>query len=113
MTPFAKGAIAYFVMCAVGLIALSMLAGCAQMFTAKTKAHYVVRPDGTKEVSYESDKEQVGLDATVNSDGSLKVKVDKSGTLESVVAATLELNVTMTQILEQLLKQGAVTAPLK
>lgn len=72
-------------------IGLSMT-GCAQMFTAKTKASWSKAPDGTLTIYYESDKEQVGLDAEVDpSTGKFHVKVDKASTQDSVVAATLQM----------------------
>lgn len=74
------------------VLAAALVAGCARMFTAKTVASYET-PDG-KKISYESDKEQTGLDVEYEVDAQgrvkkIRLKVDKSGTQESVVAAAL------------------------
>lgn len=97
-----RGQITLAVMLAIVILAGIFMSGCAQMFTAKTKAYYVIRPDGSKEVLYESDKEQVGLDATVEKDGSLHVKVDRANTQEAVIAATLQLQAQMVRLMEML-----------
>lgn len=82
-------------------VVLSMTAGCAQMFTAKTKATWT-EPNG-KSITYESDKEQIGLDATFNPNtGAFHIKVDKSGTQEAVIAAVLQTQAQMLSILEKL-----------
>jgi hypothetical protein len=86
------------------IVPLLALSGCAQMFACKTDASYIVRPDGTKEVQYSSCKEQIGLDAKF---GDVHVQVDKSGTQESVVAASLQLQIKMLEILGPILQQSA------
>jgi len=62
------------------LLALEM--GCAQMFTAKTTVTVNTSPDGTCAATYSSDKEQIGLEASVCGG---TVKVDKAGTPEAVI----------------------------
>lgn len=78
---------------------LITLGGCAQAFTAKTNVSLTVSKDGTCTATYSSDKEQTGLEASVCGG---KVSVDKSGTLESVVAATAVSQAMMLQILNKL-----------
>ena len=75
------------------------------MFTAKTTVSVSVSPDGTCNATYSSDKEQLGLEAEVCGG---RVKVDKSGTLESVVAATLAAQTLLLNRLEALLKVAPV-----
>ena len=84
----------------VALVALLFIVGCgAQNYTAKTTVHVLKSPDGTCQADYASDKEQQGLEAEVCGG---KVKVDKSGTLESVVAAQAASNAALAKILEAL-----------
>ena len=88
-----------------------LLSGCAQSFTAKTKASYT--PGGA--ITYESDKEQVGLDVVyeVDENGKVKtirIKVDKSGTPEAVTAAALAAQLKALTILESAMK-GAGKVP--
>jgi hypothetical protein len=64
----------------LGLLWLFAAFGCA----SRTSVNVEVRPDGTCIANYTSDKEQMGLEAAICGGN---VKVDKSGTLESVVAA--------------------------
>lgn len=109
MDAFQKGIVGYFVFLGGLLLVMFALAGCAQMFTAKTSARYVIHPDGTREVFYESNKEQVGLDASVDKNGLIHVKVDKAGTQESVIAATLALQLQVLKLIEAL---SAKAAPL-
>lgn len=80
---------------------LLSLSGCAQMFNSTTKVHYEKRPDGTIVADYESGKEQVGLEAHLGAAPS--IKVDKSSTQESVIAAALQSQIMMGEILKQLL----------
>jgi hypothetical protein len=93
------------------LLALS-LTGCAQMFTAKTKASYV-SPDGTQ-ILYESDKEQQGFAFEYDPvTKKITVKTDKSGTLESVVAATLQMQLETLKMIQALTagaRAGATSA---
>ena len=84
------------------LLALEM--GCAQMFTAKTAVTVSVSPDGTCTATYSSDKEQSGLEAEVCGG---KVKVDRSGTLESVVAAVAQTQLFILKQIEGLAAKGA------
>ena len=82
----------------VALFCLYLLSGCA----SKTTVHVEVRADGTCVGDYTSDKEQMGLEAAICGG---KVKVEKSGTLESVVAA-------QSQIIQMLMKAGALAATI-
>ena len=76
------------------------MVGCgAQNYTAKTSVHVMKSPDGTCQADYSSDKEQQGLEAEVCGG---KVRVDKSGTLESVVAAQAASTAALIKILETL-----------
>ena len=81
------------------LVLALALTGCAQGFTAKTSVSVSVSPDGSCQATYTSDKEQVGLEAEVCGG---KVKVDKSGTLESVVAATAASQAELIKMLNKL-----------
>jgi hypothetical protein len=92
---------------------LAALSGCAQMFTAKTKASYkVTSPTGVvTEALYESDKEQVGFDAEIDpTTGKVHVKADKSGTLESVVAAIAAQQAQIGKLFETILPMAAQAA---
>jgi hypothetical protein len=97
-----------------GTLALAMLAlcvtlaGCAQMFTSKTNVTVEVLPDKTCRASYSSDKEQVGLTASVC--GGF-VSVEKSGTLESVVASSLALQLKVVDLIQTLTAQAKTAAP--
>lgn len=84
----------------IAMVALFAMVGCgANYFSAKTSVHVMVAPDGTCQADYTSDKEQQGLEASVCGG---TVKVDKSGTLESVVSATLQNSMMMQQLIQQL-----------
>ena len=74
----------------VALAFLLSISGCGVgQFTAKTVATYET-PDG-KKISYESNKEQIGLEATFDpKTGMFHIKVDKAGTPEASIAAALE-----------------------
>lgn len=103
------------VLLALGLAVLLSVAGCAQMFTSSTEANYQLLPDGTKIITYKSDKELQGVDVDIqeNKDGkSVKIKVEKSNTLESVVAATLQMNLQLLKQLEALTQKAATVAPV-
>jgi len=78
---------------------LLSIAGCASLMTSKTEVEVEHLADGTCRARYRSDKEQQGLTASVCG-GSLTV--DKSGTLESVVAATAQTQAAIARIVEQL-----------
>lgn len=81
-----------------------VLSGCAQMFACKTDASSVIRADGTRELTYSSCKEQVGLDAEIDPvTGKFHVRVDKAGTQESVVAAALAQQIMVGKLVESLL----------
>lgn len=100
---------------ALCLAAAIGLAGCASMFTSKTAASYQVSADGTKLISYTSDKEENGLDATWENtpDGNVKlvhIKVDKAGAQESAVAAALQLQVELVKMLQALLPLAQAAA---
>ena len=92
------------------LCATLVFIGCnAQGYTAKTVVSVSTSPDGTCQASYASDKEQQGLEAEVCGG---KIKVDKSGTLESIVAAQAANNAALAKILEALLaaaRNGALS----
>lgn len=97
--------------------ALLLLTGCAQMFTAKTTASYRLHPDGTKEIIYSSDKEQVGLDVDFEEDAKgnikkIRIRVDKSGTQESVIAASMAIQQQALKLAETAV-QGAAKVPVK
>ncbi|MNC95809.1 hypothetical protein D3C83_130130 [compost metagenome] len=74
------------------------------MFTAKTIVTVEVRPDGTCIAAYTSDKEQIGLDASVC--GGF-VKVDKAGTQEAVIAAVLSMQSQLVQLIREQAAKGA------
>ena len=84
----------------LAVVAIFAMVGCgAQNYTAKTSVHVMKSPDGTCQADYSSDKEQQGLEAEVCGG---KVRVDKSGTLESVVAAQAASTAALIKILETL-----------
>lgn len=80
-------------------VCLLSIAGCAALMTSKTEVEVEYLADGTCRARYRSDKEQQGITAAVCG-GSLTV--DKSGTLESVVAATAQTQAAIARIIEQL-----------
>lgn len=84
-------------------ILCAVLSGCAQMFSQRTRASYMTTyPDGRRtEVNWDSDQEQNGLNAKFDEHGA-SIKVEKAGTLESVVAATLQSNLMMQELLQKL-----------
>jgi len=97
------------------MLALFLASSCgAAYFSAKTVATYRILPDGTLEASYDSSKEQQGLDLDVEADnGKIKVvriHADKSGTNESAIAAALEANLKLIALV-QALSAVAVAAP--
>ena len=94
-----------------------LLSGCGySFFSAKTVATYET-PDG-KKISYESDKEQVGLDATYElyENGAVKavrIKVDRAGSQEAVLAAMMQMQASMAALFQKLLpllEKGALAA---
>jgi len=93
----------------LGLL-LAAAPGCgANYFSAKTAVTISVATDGTCTATYTSDKEQMGLEAEVCGG---RVKVDKSGTLESVVAASLGATLKMQEMLQGLLQNAAAAAKM-
>ena len=89
---------------ALVIIAAFYLSGCAQMFTAKTTVRVERLPDGTCIAEYTSDKEQIGLEASV-CEGN--VKVDKAGTQEAVIAAVLSMQGQLLQMIREQAAKGA------
>ena len=96
---------------AAGLaLLLAASPGCgANYFSAKTTVAVSTMPDGTCTASYSSDKDQQGLEASVCG-GS--IKVDKSGTLESAVAASMQATLKMQDLLAQLLQMVPAAAKM-
>lgn len=101
---------------AAGLVlAIFLSSGCgASYYSAKTVATYEVLPDGTLKTSYDSSKEQQGLDLEVEEMGggkkTVKIHVDKSGTNESAIAAALAANLKLIGLIETL-TAAASSAP--
>jgi len=91
------------VLISVGLaLVLASAPDCgARDFSAGTTVTVSVDKDGNCQASYSSNKEQQGLEAMICGGG---VKVDRSGTLESVVAASVSANLKLQEILAQLLQ---------
>lgn len=91
------------------LVLFLSLTGCARWMTSRTEVHFnVVTKDGTTcSGEYVSDKEQQGLEAQLCGG---TMKVDRSGTLEQVVAKTAELQATLGRIIEQLMPLAAKAA---
>jgi len=77
----------------LSLAILMSISGCYALNSAKTTARYEITKDG-KVISYESNKEQQGLDLNlVEKQGqiqSVQIHVDKSGTLESLANGILQ-----------------------
>lgn len=88
------------------IVAAIVLSGCgARFFSAKTDATYTA--DG-KEITYSSTKEQTGLTVMykVGPDGKttdVTIHVDKAGTNESAIAAALQSNAAMADLLKSLI----------
>ena len=91
-------------------LALLFLAGCGySMFAGKTKAIYIT-PDGTR-IEYESDKEQQNLHFKKTST-TVEVSTDKAGAQESAVAAALQSQAALMDVLRELmpiLSKGAMS----
>ncbi len=92
--------------------------GCARLFTASTTASYS-GPDG-RLIEYQSDKEQIGLEAVyvVDEQGrvrEVRIKVDKASTQAEVIQAVLQqqrqLSETLSSLLPLLTRAGAAAAP--
>ncbi len=98
----------------VGLMFTMLLASScgASYFSAKTLATYRILPDGTLEASYDSSKEQQGLDLDVEADnGKIKVvriHADRSATNESAIAAALQANLKLIALVETLATAAAM-----
>lgn len=91
------------------LACLWLLSGCAQMFTAKTTVRYEKRPDGTVIAEYSSDKEQVGLEATL---GDASIRVDKAGTPIEAINAAVRLNERLFDAIQQGASKGVNRATI-
>ena len=98
-------------------ITLLLFSGCnIADFSASTTATYQINPDGTKIISYSSNKEQQGLELDLDeSDGHIKIlriKVDKATTVADAILATREVNFTILNTLRELTaaaKAGAMS----
>jgi hypothetical protein len=87
---------------------LSATMGCgAPYFSARTQATYQISPDGSKLISYDSTKEQQGLDLDLTEkDGKItgvKIHVDKASTAEAAIAASAQVTLKLTEILQTLI----------
>ena len=83
-----------------------LLAGCGYAWnSANTKATYQITPDG-KFISYESNKEQQGLDLDLTEENgkikSVKIHVDRAGSLESIVASMAATQAALIKMLQDL-----------
>lgn len=92
-----------------GLGLLLSISGCVSMFTARTTASY--EADG-KKIFYESNKDQMGLDATYElyESGAVKavrIKADKAVTPEAAIAAALQIQSEIIKEVIPLLKAAA------
>lgn len=99
------------------LAALLFATGCGVgHYSASTTATYQISPDGTKLVSYTSNKEQQGLDVELKEeDGKIKlvrIHVDKSGTMESIVAAIAAQQAQIGKLFETLLPLASQAAKM-
>ena len=89
------------------LLALMLsISGCsAPYFSAKTEATYQILPDGSKLISYNSTKEQQGLDLDLTEkDGKIvgvKIHVDRASTAEKAIDAASAVSLKLTEILQQ------------
>src|SRR5690242_1386539 len=89
-----------------------LASGCgAAYYSAKTIATYKILPDGTLEATYDSSKEQQGLDLDIESDNGklkvVKIHADRSGTNESAIAAALQANLKLIALVESLAAAAA------
>ncbi len=81
--------------------------GCAKMFACSTEASYITRVDGSREVTYSSCKEQVGLDAQIDpKTGAVHVKVDRASTQEAVMLKMVEMMQSLLPIIEKAAMAG-------
>jgi hypothetical protein len=97
------------------LAMLVSITGCGiRAWSASTEATYEISPDGTKKVSYDSNKEQQGLILEISEiDGKIhtvKISVDKSSTSEAAIAAALQMQLNLQAQLSRLIDQLAPLA---
>ena len=89
-----------------------VFAGCQQMANPSSETLVTYKDDKGREISYKSNKQQQGFDArfSLDKDGnpSASVKVDNSGTQESVVAAMAETQKAIASMLDRLISSGAM-----
>ncbi len=102
---------------AVLVFALFLLCSCgAGFYSASTTASVTVSPDGTRIITYESNKEENGLDATWDElPGNVKhvhVAVQKAGTSESAIAAAAQAQLELMKLLQQLVPLLAEAAKI-
>lgn len=89
------------------VLAMFLASSCgAAYFSAKTVATYSILPDGTLQASYDSSKDQQGLDLDVESANghikTVKIHADRASTNESAIAAALEANLKLIALVETL-----------
>lgn len=99
----------------LALFFAGLLAGCSAfgqspVRPAATDVVYRHAVDGSREISYHSDKEQVGLDVDYEGDENgnprrVHIKADRSGTPEGFIAAQVEALKVQSQMIQDLLKQ--------
>ncbi len=82
------------------------MSGCASLYSAQTKVHVETTPDGACTADYSSGKEQEKIQATICGGD---IKTAHSGTMESAVAAALEMNSLLLKELLPLLRAGAMS----
>ena len=94
---------------AAGLVlALFLASSCmgASYFSAKTVATYSILPDGTLQASYDSTKDQQGLDLDVEAQNgkikTVRIHADRANTSESAIAAALQANLRLIALVETL-----------
>ena len=94
------------------MLAMFLASSCgAAYFSAKTVATYRILPDGTLEASYDSSKEQQGLDLDIENDNGklkiVKIHADRSGTNESAINAALQANLKLLGIIDSMIQAAA------
>lgn len=91
------------------VVGLALLAGCGvSNFTAKTRASWT--EPGGKSIMYESDKDNIGLDATFDpKTGFFHIKVDKASTPEAAIAAA---QASQAQMLQSMSKMMDTISPI-
>lgn len=92
---------------AIAAVFTMLLSSCgAAYYSAKTVATYSILPDGTLQASYDSSKDQQGLDLDVESANghikTVKIHADRASTNESAIAAALEANLKLIALVETL-----------